>query len=505
MWILREKLAAGLIALLVLGIAVRTWYIGSKLDAVTTLPPKVVDLDETIRQEPLSEYLFLVQARLLVGAKQFFHDMATQSGTAVTAESERSIEATLSSSLRSVNLAATRSVHDTTPAQRFDKRFIERKQVILSHFFNARDTEHPESVFSDPDRTPGEQDLDEVIQHALSSTESAPFSLAEQNLVVERLGWFGELLSAHAVSERAPDAPNKNDVTPTIFVEAKNSFMRFLIGLFVFLGAMVFGFIALVVIVTAFSKNRTTWHFTPPTIRPALALETFALYLIAMFGLSHLAAWLLPRGLGNTAAKLFGQSAPLSVNAIAIVFTLLVMLWPIFWGERWREVRRSFGIFTESFTRFYQDILLAPTTYLASWIILIVILFGYGMAVDALGIDMSQGAHPVVPLLLKSHDPSVTTAVLILAAIIAPIIEEIFFRGALYGYMRTRLNRWTAILLSSLIFAVIHPQGMVGVVPLTCIGCVLAFLREWRGSLVAPMIAHACFNGVTLLIILGAF
>jgi len=44
----------------------------------------------------------------------------------------------------------------------------------------------------------------------------------------------------------------------------------------------------------------------------------------------------------------------------------------------------------------------------------------------------------------------------------------------------------------------LHPQGWVAVPALSAIAMVLAALREWRGSLIAPMAAHACNNFLVL-------
>jgi membrane protease YdiL (CAAX protease family) len=76
------------------------------------------------------------------------------------------------------------------------------------------------------------------------------------------------------------------------------------------------------------------------------------------------------------------------------------------------------------------------------------------------------------------------------------------FRGALYNHVRAKLPWWAAALLVGVIFASIHPQGWVGIPLLTAIAMTLATLREWRGSIIAPMTAHACTNAVTLTMLL---
>ena len=122
-----------------------------------------------------------------------------------------------------------------------------------------------------------------------------------------------------------------------------------------------------------------------------------------------------------------------------------------------------------------------------------------------LGIDSEQGAHPVVPILTETKESSKIIYIFILAVIVAPLVEEVMFRGALYSWLRARLGIAFSIIISSVVFAAIHPQGAIGLVPLSCIGASLALLREWRGNLVAPIIAHACFNMGTLILVLTIF
>jgi membrane protease YdiL (CAAX protease family) len=51
----------------------------------------------------------------------------------------------------------------------------------------------------------------------------------------------------------------------------------------------------------------------------------------------------------------------------------------------------------------------------------------------------------------------------------------------------------------SLVFAAIHPQGWVAIPVLGSIALILAALREYRGSLIAPMTAHALNNALAVL------
>jgi membrane protease YdiL (CAAX protease family) len=72
------------------------------------------------------------------------------------------------------------------------------------------------------------------------------------------------------------------------------------------------------------------------------------------------------------------------------------------------------------------------------------------------------------------------------------------FRGLLFHHLRRRWSWLVSSLIVSGIFAMLHPQGWVAIPALSSIALVLSALREWRGSLIAPMTAHACSNFLVL-------
>jgi membrane protease YdiL (CAAX protease family) len=81
-----------------------------------------------------------------------------------------------------------------------------------------------------------------------------------------------------------------------------------------------------------------------------------------------------------------------------------------------------------------------------------------------------------------------------LSCIFAPFMEETMFRGVFLHHLRQRWRWIVSAPIVAVIFALLHPQGWVAVPALASIAIVLAALREWRGSLIAPMAAHACHN-----------
>jgi CAAX protease family protein len=89
--------------------------------------------------------------------------------------------------------------------------------------------------------------------------------------------------------------------------------------------------------------------------------------------------------------------------------------------------------------------------------------------------------------------------VVFLIAVAAPIAEEIFFRGMLFGGLRKRLSTLPAAAISALVFGALHATtGVSAVPPLIIFGFVLALLYERTGSLVPGMLLHALNNALAL-------
>ena len=91
--------------------------------------------------------------------------------------------------------------------------------------------------------------------------------------------------------------------------------------------------------------------------------------------------------------------------------------------------------------------------------------------------------------------------------LIVPFVEELLFRGYLQNWLKTKMNTWKAILLTSVIFAFFHfapSQGYGNVeliISLFILSCFLGYIYERQKSLWAPISLHAIFNGVSVVLI----
>ncbi len=86
-----------------------------------------------------------------------------------------------------------------------------------------------------------------------------------------------------------------------------------------------------------------------------------------------------------------------------------------------------------------------------------------------------------------------TSAFLLLALVLAPIAEEMFFRGFLYPYLKSRIPATAALFITSLIFAYIH-FDLFTFLQLFVFGFILNLIFEETGSLPLCMGIHMSFN-----------
>jgi hypothetical protein len=80
------------------------------------------------------------------------------------------------------------------------------------------------------------------------------------------------------------------------------------------------------------------------------------------------------------------------------------------------------------------------------------------------------------------------------SVILAPVVEELLFRGVLYGTLRLRLGTWPATAISAALFALAHGYGVVGFASVLASGVLWAVAYERTRSLVPGMLVHAASN-----------
>lgn len=86
---------------------------------------------------------------------------------------------------------------------------------------------------------------------------------------------------------------------------------------------------------------------------------------------------------------------------------------------------------------------------------------------------------------------------LVVAVVVAPVVEEIFFRGFVFGGMRKKYGWRKAALISSALFAVIHLEW-TAFLPIFILGCFFAYLYHRSNSIWPAILVHASTNAWAL-------
>jgi membrane protease YdiL (CAAX protease family) len=84
--------------------------------------------------------------------------------------------------------------------------------------------------------------------------------------------------------------------------------------------------------------------------------------------------------------------------------------------------------------------------------------------------------------------------------IIAPFAEEVLFRGYMYGKLRKTLPLWVSMLVTSLVFGLVHMAWNVGI-DTFALSIVLCLLREFTGSIWSSVLLHMLKNGIAFFFI----
>ena len=88
----------------------------------------------------------------------------------------------------------------------------------------------------------------------------------------------------------------------------------------------------------------------------------------------------------------------------------------------------------------------------------------------------------------------------LLVVIVAPVAEEVFFRGFLYPAFKKRFGKWLGVLISALIFGLFHINIWL-IIPISLIGLINILLYERTKSLDSCIILHSMNNLMAVLVL----
>lgn len=116
-------------------------------------------------------------------------------------------------------------------------------------------------------------------------------------------------------------------------------------------------------------------------------------------------------------------------------------------------------------------------------------------------LEQLAGKFPLQPLVIfwiENDGWLDRTVVAVFAVVVAPVFEEIVFRGYFYGILKRYTGIVAAAIIVSAFFAVVH-MHWPALPGLFIVGMVFTFAYERSGSLTAPIVCHALFNTASLI------
>ncbi len=230
-------------------------------------------------------------------------------------------------------------------------------------------------------------------------------------------------------------------------------------------------------------KKRTEWYEKPAALICLMCVWVFASVIVAQLIIGRLMVLMLGAETVQQPVWIAIYSALSYVAAMA-----LIILVPPKIAKKWGVSRKGLGLYE---TPTWTDIGLAPVAFIASLIlaaglVALFSLFPWFNAEETQSLGFST--------FIIGWDRIVAFITLV---VVAPIAEEVIFRGWLYGKIREvltdKVSEKAAIIISiltvSLLFGLIHLQWNVGV-NVFALSVVLCGLREITGTIYAGILTH---------------
>ncbi len=316
---------------------------------------------------------------------------------------------------------------------------------------------------------------------AMAIEDPSALTLGEQQELLDEQGWIASMALTRDLPEEDP--ARKAPRTDALMVLGLMFGLLTLAG-----GGTLVGCFLLVLALISRAKGGLQPRLGEPRHEGSLYIEAFAVY-IGLFFLLEILPGIL--GLGSVLLRFGGL----------VLLSIVGLLWPVLRGLPWRDAFHDLGLYRGA--GFLKEIGSGLVGYVA---ILPVVAVGFGLTL--VGLTLSQWfapptpgesqdviSHPIV-VWIAEGGTGLRLMVLFLASGFAPFFEEALFRGALFRDLRRKYGPWLSAGIMAILFAAIHPQGIAMIPALSGLAFGFALIREWRGSLIAPMTAHAIHNGV---------
>lgn len=181
-----------------------------------------------------------------------------------------------------------------------------------------------------------------------------------------------------------------------------------------------------------------------------------------------------------------------ALAAIIYLLTVAIVIGVPWLIQRSETTKEELGV-----TRLpsWMDILLSPAGFIVYFFMSAVLVYIGSQVIPNFSIDQTQQTG--FSHLTYSYEYILAFMTLI---VVAPVAEEVLFRGYLYGKLRKFLPFWATALITSVLFGLVHGQWNVGV-DVFALSLVLCSLREMTGAVWAGMLLHMIKNAIAFYIL----
>lgn len=190
------------------------------------------------------------------------------------------------------------------------------------------------------------------------------------------------------------------------------------------------------------------------------------------------------------------QFAALLITSVALIYSVIKLL-------NWAQVKLHRVGLVKPMPRDAGYALVAYGLYFITYLAVIIIASNL---LSGLNLDQEQKT---------GFQAAYSTAELIMAfvslVVLPPLAEEFLFRGFIFSSLRAKYKLSTSIIITSVLFGVLHlqfgsgaPLLWVAAIDTFILSCYLCYLREKTGSLWSPILLHAIKNSVAFIVLFGS-
>jgi len=230
----------------------------------------------------------------------------------------------------------------------------------------------------------------------------------------------------------------------------------------------------------------------PNRLGPVHVVLAFVILVLAQAAVGDLCLRAAARSAGGKADEaLKGRYLLVGRAVVSVVWLAAVLL--LARGAFRHGLRRGMGL---SGRRWLYDSLRGVLAYLT----VLPICIGLGLLMEWLfaALQIEPNYHPVL-LQLADLPPAWKLLAVFSTVVLAPLAEEIFFRGVLQSAVRQwSASPWGAVLAASAFFAAMHLDQPQALPSLFALAVAMGYNYERTGRLWAPVLIHAAFNAVNL-------